>query len=241
MIDAVAPVPRSPLGGSFENDFRAYDPARDPSRLVDRLLRRPGQIAYEVCEGDHAGVGVKLLLIVLFALASYGLLLGSFSGGAQFWLAPVKVCAGLLVSAAICLPSFYICSCLSGGTLSLARTTALLLQMLSLSGVLLCGFLPVAWLFSQSTQNVAFMSFMHWLVWLICLSAGLRLMRCAISRGSKSDGRFFKAWALVFTLVVFQMSTFVRPLVGPAATKFELQPKMHFVQHWAETIGGRAR
>lgn len=229
--------PPAPGGSAFEDDYRAFDPALDPRRLVDRLLRRPGQIAFEIAEGRHAAVPAKLLLLVAAGFGAYGLLVGSFSGHAQYWLVPLKICGGLVLSAVLCLPSLYIFACLAGGGLSLSRTGGLLLQALALAGVLLCGFLPVAWLFSQSTHSIAFMAVLHWAVWLVCAAVGLQVLRRAVLRQTRSGGGLVKTWAVVFLLVVFQMATFLRPLVGPAPDGLRLEPeKMNFLQHWGATI-----
>ena len=46
--------------------------------------------------------------------AGYGMVVGSFSGGSQMWIAPAKIAIGTILSILICLPSLYIFTCLSG-------------------------------------------------------------------------------------------------------------------------------
>ena len=55
-----------------------------------------------------------MLLITVVCSLVYGVVTGTFSGGTQLWAAPIKIAGGLLISAAICLPSLYIFTCLSG-------------------------------------------------------------------------------------------------------------------------------
>ncbi len=49
-----------------------------------------------------------LAAATLGCLLLYGLVMGSFSGGVQWWAAPAKLVGGTLLSAVICLPSLYI-------------------------------------------------------------------------------------------------------------------------------------
>jgi len=46
--------------------------------------------------------------------------------------------------------------------------------LLMLMTILLIGFAPVAWLFSQSTESLGWMGFLHLLFWLIATAFGVR-------------------------------------------------------------------
>lgn len=68
-----------------------------------------------------------LFLFVLLGMAAYGLVVGSFSGGAQIWIAPTKIMIGTVLSSLICLPSLYIFTCLSGIDARLRTVTGVFL------------------------------------------------------------------------------------------------------------------
>src|SRR5262249_50197750 len=88
--------------------------------------------------------------------------------------APVKIAGGLMLSALICLPSLYLFACLGGSQARLAAIGSLLVGLLLLMTTLLIGFAPVAWLFSQSTESVAWMGALHLFFWLTATIFGLR-------------------------------------------------------------------
>ena len=117
-----------------------------------------------------------LMLVAILCAVVYGVVVGTFSGKEQLWIAPAKVAGGMLVSALICLPSLYIFTCLSGSQARLAEIYGLVMGMLMLTTILLIGFAPVAWLFSQSTDSVNWMGTLHLIFWFIAAFFGLRFL-----------------------------------------------------------------
>src|SRR5689334_15306480 len=108
--------------------------------VIDRLIRSPDALLSEV-----DGKGGSNLLAALAAIAfvghfAYGLVVGSFSGGAQWWAAPAKSVAGAALCGAICYPSLYIFASFAGADVGARRVTALVLGLLALTGVFLTGF-----------------------------------------------------------------------------------------------------
>ena len=90
-------------------------------------LRQPG-----------AGKLIAMMLFVSVVCSLiYGVVVGTFSGGTQLWAAPVKIAAGLMISALICLPSLYIFTCLSGSQARLVEVCGLLAGLLMLMTILL--------------------------------------------------------------------------------------------------------
>src|SRR5690242_13877837 len=74
---------------------------------IEAMLRYPRRVMFHL-RAPQAGTLIAFLVIVaLFCSLVYGVVVGSFSGHAQYWAAPVKIAAGLFVSALICLPSLY--------------------------------------------------------------------------------------------------------------------------------------
>jgi hypothetical protein len=204
---------------------------------LEHLLKKPGQILHECLEGNRK-VLAQLLLAAVLGLAAYGLLVGSFSGGAQWWAAPLKVVVGALISGALCIPSLYILLALSGATVRLSSVVALVAAALALTGVLLAGFAPVLWVFSQSTTSLAFVGFLTLAFWLISLFSGARLILHAQEEAApKAKGSYIALWLLIFMLVTLQMSTALRPIVG-SSTSLLPEEKRFFGQHWVIELEG---
>ena len=133
---------------------------------VEALLRQPRRLLFQLRQPGAGKLIAAMLFTALVASLIYGVVAGTFSGGTQLWAAPVKIAAGLMISAAICLPSLYIFTCLSGSQARLIEVTGLLAGLLMLMTILLIGFAPVAWIFSQSTESLAWMGALHLIFWL---------------------------------------------------------------------------
>jgi hypothetical protein len=180
------------------------------------------------------------MLFVAFACSLlYGLVVGTFSMGTQLWAAPVKIAGGLVVSALICLPSLYIFTCLSGSQARLAEMSGLLVGLLLLMTILLIGFAPVAWLFSQSTESVTWMGALHLVFWFVSTLFGLRFLGAGFSRSQARSTAGLNTWIVIFMLVVVQMTTALRPIVGTADT-FLPKEKKFFLTYWGECLKGAA-
>lgn len=226
----------SKLGEQFE----AMDKKVSALSLVDGLLKTPGRVAYEIVKGRNAQALGALLVIVVVCMTGYGLVVGTFSGGCQLSVVPLKVVIGCLLSGLICLPSLYIFSCLSGGKQTFGQTAGLLLALLALSGILLVGFAPIAWIFSQSTNAETFMGFLHIVFWGIGTYFSIRLLHAALSFLNERRMDVINLWAVIFVMVAMQMCTTLRPLVGPWSGTAVFQEKKFFVAHWVECLkGGR--
>jgi hypothetical protein len=234
---APAAAPRSAQGlfESFGQDYRAIPGPLTLARVLEGLLKAPGSLAWEIMQGRAGEASAALAVILSLCMLAYGLIMGSFSGGMQLALVPVKVLGGTWLALLICLPSLYVFSCLSGARQTLGTLTALYLQAVTLSGVLLIGFAPVAWLFAQSTRGVAFMGFLHILFWFVSALFSLRLLGTALRYLNQRGIAVLRVWGVVFVLVVFQVSTMLRPLVGPAKG-LQWQEKQFFLAHWFDEM-----
>lgn len=237
------PIPPAPLTPAVTGPPGSPPPGSDPDdripisgavTAVEAILRHPRRVVFHLRESGPGSVIVPLLIVAVFCGLVYGVVVGSFSGGNQFWAAPVKVAVGLILSALICLPSLYIFSCLGGSQARLIEVIGLVAGLLGLMTVLLIGFAPVAWVFSQSTKSVAAMGALHLAFWAIAAYFGLRFLRAGFGYlGEPPSGLW--AWAPVFLLVMLQMTTTLRPLVG-TSDQFLPTEKKFFVSHWAECL-----
>lgn len=223
------PVPIPPLA-----------PDSSPATIVEALLKRPATLIATLQEARSARIAARLIFVALLALAAYGLVVGSFSGGRQMLTAPLKISAGVAASLLICLPSLFIFTCLTGADVSLRGLIGTACAMVTLAALLLIGFAPVAWVFSQSTDSVAFMGFLHLAFWLIGITFGLRLLRVLMDSLRIAERLHLRVWSAIFILVSLQMTTALRPILGTSEHWLPSEKKF-FVAHWFENIGHDAR
>jgi hypothetical protein len=101
--------------------------------------------------------------------------------------------------------------------------------------VLLIGFAPVAWLFSQSTESVVWMGVLHLAFWLVSTLFGLRFLENGFSHTQARSSVGLNVWIIIFILVAVQMTTALRPIVGKASTFFPTEKKF-FVTHWGNSL-----
>ncbi len=208
--------------------------------ILDTLLKRPGLLIRTLCEVPSSRQWMLLALVAVSALALYGLVIGSFTGGPQWMAAPLKVSSGGLLSALICFPSLYIFACLTGAEVSLRGIAGVLCAMLTLTGLLLIGFAPVAWVFSQSTDSVVFIGTLHLMFWVIATWFGLRLFGHMTKTLGVSDRTHLKVWMGIFVFVCLQMTTALRPIIG-TSEHWLPQEKKFFVAHWFENFASAAQ
>lgn len=207
---------------------------RGPIAAVESLLRNPRRVLYQLRQPGAGHVIVALLLIAVTCSLVYGVVVGTFSMGAQLWAAPVKIALGLVISAVICLPSLYIFSCLSGTQARLIEVIGMIAGLLALMTVLLVGFAPVAWVFSQSTESLAAMGALHLTFWCIATYFGIRFLSEGFAHLSGRPAGL-RVWVTIFLLVMVQMSTALRPIVGKSDTFLPVQKKF-FLKHWFEQL-----
>ncbi len=214
---------------------REMGPIPHTLAAFEAVLRQPGRVIYRLTQPDAGALIGRLVLVAVVFNLLYGLVVGSFSGGIQLWAAPVKITGGLVAAALICLPSLYILACLGGSRATLREITGLVAGLVALMSVLLIGFAPVAWVFSQSTESVATMGMLHILFALIAVGFGLRLVETGLASFGGNSSAGLRVWSTVFLFVLMQMTTALRPLVGTADTFLPTEKKF-FLSHWWETM-----
>jgi hypothetical protein len=203
---------------------------------IDAILRHPRRIMFQLRQPTAGRLTVSMVLASVVCCLIYGVVAGTFSGGSQLWIAPVKIAMGLMISALICLPSLYIFTCLSGSHARLIEICGLLAGLLMLMTVLLIGFAPVAWIFSQSTDSLPWMGTLHLTFWFIATIFGLRFLEAGFSQSNARSHAGFYTWVVIFLLVAVQMTTALRPILGKSES-FLPKEKQFFVAHWSDCIG----
>ncbi|MDB6079897.1 MAG: ABC-type transport system, permease component [Akkermansiaceae bacterium] len=206
----------------------------DAKKIFDALLRSPKALVDRLAEPGHGATG-PLVAILLFSIVAYGIVLGSFAMGMQLWAAPAKIAAGLLISATICFPSLYIFFSLAGSRITAGHLASTMAAMLALGGLLLLGFAPAIWIFTQATDSFGFMGMLALAPWFVALYFGSRfLFHAARATGATSNGPIH-LWGVIFLLVTLQMTTSLRPILG-RSDRFLTDEKRFFLQHWFSSL-----
>jgi hypothetical protein len=234
------PLPHldSTVASGFAEDYHAMPETSGTWDLIQALLKHPGTVVHTAVHDRSARFLPAILGAAIVCLAAYGLIMGSFSGASQYWMSPLKLTAGTLLSGLICLPSLYIFSCMGGANQTLPHAAKLLLLFIALQGILLLGFTPIAWVFTQSTQSLAFMGTLHLVFWLIAAFCGLRLLWAAFDFLNRKPMIILRAWSVLFVVVALQMGTALRPLLGNPGDRWP-EGKKFFLAHWVECIESR--
>jgi len=205
---------------------------------IEAILRQPRRVMLQLRQPGAGALIASLLFVSVVCSLIYGVVAGTFSGGTQLWAAPVKIAAGLMISALICLPSLYIFTCLGGSQARLVEVFGLLAGLLMLMTILLIGFAPVAWIFSQSTESLAWMGALHLIFWFIATGFGLRFLETGFSHSNARSLAGLRTWVVIFMLVALQMTTALRPILGTSKAFLPTEKKF-FVAHWGDCLRGQ--
>ena len=228
------PLPRPQLS-SPEPDPAELEPVRGIGGTIEALLRRPGGVLHHLHLSEGSRLVAVMILVATLAAAAYGFIVGTFSGGSQLWAAPLKISAGLMFCGVICLPSLYVFACLTGSTARFVDVAGMVAGLMALMTMLLVSFAPVAWVFSQSTESLVSMGTLHLSFWLIATYFGARFLYRGMARlGARGEGAFY-FWICLFVVVALQMTTALRPIIGPAGPLLPAV-KRSFLQHWSEQL-----
>lgn len=235
--DAPPPLPLTHRGYTAFSaaSYGPMDSSPTAAKVIDALLKKPGAIIYEIVKGRRAVVSAFLLAVLTVCVLCYGFVMGLFAGSQQVWVVPTKAALGFLLSGLLCLPSLYILASLSGAKQSLGEMAALLLVSMALCAMLLLGFAPITWVFSQSTEATQFMGVLHAVFLGVALWFSLQLLRATLEFLNKSAMATITVWCVIFTIVLLQMSTTLRPLVG-SFEGYGFGEKRLFLVHWLDCL-----
>lgn len=202
---------------------------------VEAILRQPRRVIYQLRQPGAGRLIAAMIFVSVVCSLVYGVVAGTFSNGTQLWAAPLKIAGGLLFSVLICLPSLYIFTCLSGSQARLSEICGLVCGLLLLMTILLVGFAPVAWLFSQSTNSLVWMGTLHLIFWFVSTFFGLRFLENGFSYSHARSTAGLNTWIVIFILVVLQMTTALRPIIGKDSYFFP-PTKKFFLTHWSDNL-----
>lgn len=198
-------------------------------RSFERLLTEPQTVA----AGSSASGWLLGGALVGFLL--YGAAAGLFQGGNQILVSAFKAPLIVALALALCLPSLYVFSALSGARWSKRRLLATISGFAATLGLLLAALLPIAWLFSVSSRYLASAVWVHVFMWGISLIVGWRFLGRALRENGAGSGMF--AWLVLFGIVSLQVATFVRPVLWRAPDQPLFQEgKMFFLEHFGKVM-----
>jgi len=212
------------------------EPASDDT-LVGQLLKSPQSVVLKIMGGKNlAAESAKLLGVTALCYAVFGVAVGLFGGwgvaAMTVWKAPlIALCAMLL-----CLPSLYVFTAVLGSPITLMQAFALGNASLAMTGLIVVGLSPVAWLFAVSTESLPFVTIMAFIVWLIALPFASRFLRRAGEVGLLKRQEGLKVWFVILIAVTLQMTTVMRPiLTAPADGERTIATgKMFFLRHFGD-------
>lgn len=199
---------------------------------VDVLLKSPKTIAETIKQDRFNQNAFVLFLLAMCFHGLYGIIVGSFSGGVQWFAVPTKIAIGTATTALMCYPSLYIFMALSGADVKPSHAFFMLTGLLFMTSILLLGFAPVAFVFNASIKNLHLMGFVHLLIWFVSLMFGVRFLNTTFRHLQGTYSRFLGLWAMIFVLTSLQMMVLLSPLLAPAQDFSFLLEKRFFLEHW---------
>ena len=104
-----------------------------------------------------------------------------------------------------------------------------------LMSLLLVGFAPVVWIFSQSTESLGWMGTLNLIFGFVALLFGVRFLKNGFTHAEAKSQAGVNVWVLIFLLVVLQMMTALRPIIGTSDTFFPAK-KQFFLVHWVQCL-----
>ena len=223
---------------SMEESTGAHELPATPRGVLaalDELLRRPEWVVRRADRRDTAYL-LRVAVGAVFCFLLYGLVSGFFQGGGQILVTAFKGPAIIVASLALCLPSFYVFSALSGVEVSLPWLAGAVVGLAGRLGLLLVALMPVTWLFSVSSRSLGFIVMLHFAIWLITVGLASRFLTAA---ARKQGGKGLTAWIFLFLFVSFQVASQMRPVLWrPEGMALFAPQKMFFWQHLAEVFEG---
>jgi len=185
----------------------------------------------DLLRNRNASRPVALFFAAILCYVAYGAATGFFQGGAQIAIAVLKVPLIILASLALCIPSLYVFTALSGTELDVRGFTRALAGFAGIAGLILIALMPVIWLFSVSTISLVFVVWLHVFAWAVALTFGRQFLLRAFGAGNRAAG----LWIALVLLVSLQMTTYLRPVLWrQAGEPLFAKEKLSFFSHLAE-------
>src|SRR5438093_13770958 len=85
--------PHAPRTLPLGDDPADREPVPNLIAAIEAILRHPRRVMFQLRQPGAGKIIGAMLFVALVCSVIYGVIVGSFSGGVQWWAAPVKVAA----------------------------------------------------------------------------------------------------------------------------------------------------
>ncbi|MBM4148476.1 MAG: hypothetical protein FJ224_05480 [Lentisphaerae bacterium] len=207
--------------------------ASGSGNIVANLLKAQPSVGATIASGIGLGRHTAaFLLAAILCHAVFGLALGAFGGMEVAAMGAVKAPLIAVFSLLLCLPSLYVFSSVTGAPISVPQALCFGSSCAAMLGLILVGLAPVVWLFSVSTNSAAFMTVLTLALWCVALSFAGRYAGRLKGTPLFQRQSGIKLWLLILTVVVFQMTTCLRPMLAKSQTGLWAGEKKFFLSHF---------
>ena len=205
---------------------------------LGELLRAPGEVmGFADGRARYWRLAAFLALVSAVGCALFGFAIGSFVDLKVAALDAAKMVGIAVFSFVLCFPTLYVFATISGSKLSASRLAVLGLVCTATLGSLLAALSPILWLFSVSTEKVAFIVVLSCFLAALSLAFVVRPITAAAEKKIVANKAGLHLWLVVFAVVALQTVTLVRPMLAPIGTPRTPEGKCFFLMHFGESVG----
>lgn len=192
-------------------------------RLLDRVLRAPGEIAARCREDDDPSAIARTALAALVVSATaFGAVVGAFRGGRQIAFAALKMPLGLVGTLALAAPAFYALSAVFGRPWPLRSVLSLVLAAGARFALVLLALTPPLWLIIDFGASYEAIKLAATLTYGLAGLAGLEVLVRGLGEGAGQRATI-GLFVGIFLLIGAQNAWVLRPYLGtPGATEVHL-------------------
>lgn len=204
---------------------------------LSELLRDPGGFVRYVCEcRQYVRLISFLILLTLGGFGIFGLVTGFFVDWRVALLDMVKMIGVVVFGFALCLPSLYVFTCISGVVLSFSRIVTVGLVVTAMMGCVMGALAPVIWLFSASTSSMGVFLMILLFAGSVAVGFGVLPIKRAYMAGVFKSCAALYSWLTILVVVMLQCITLMRPMLSPIGDGATPQGKQFFIQHFLMSL-----
>lgn len=204
---------------------------------LSELLRDPGGFVRHVCEcRQYVRLISFLILLTLGGFGIFGLVTGFFVDWRVALLDMVKMIGVVVFGFALCLPSLYVFTCISGVVLSFSRIVTVGLVVTAMMGCVMGALAPVVWLFSASTSSMGVFLMILLFIGSVAVGFGVLPIKRAYMAGVFKSCAALYSWLTILVVVMLQCITLMRPMLSPIGDGATPQGKQFFIQHFLMSL-----
>jgi hypothetical protein len=197
---------------------------------VMALLSDRQKFLTEINEGVKLKSKISSLMLSSFCFfAIYGGIIGTFHSPLQTISSAIKLPTLYLITLLVCLPTLYIFNALFGSKQTIAQHFTYLLTAVTLIGILLFGFAPVALFFLITINDYLFFLLLNVVIFALTGVMGVSFLYQIMKPIDSEDNyqnvkvrtNILKFWLILYGFVGSQLGWTLRPFFGSPG-QFEL-------------------